>query len=143
MSTKEQLESAKIIRDLKNVVSYLEEVIEREPTVDNKELTIHRFEMCFELSWKLMYRLCRLAGREVANSPRDSIRVAAQVNLIDDPSAWLDYVEHRNRTTHTYNEEIADQVYEAVRDFPLLVRDLLKSVEKSLTQTAAKQIPPV
>lgn len=130
MSAKEQLAAVKIIQDLKNVVSYLEEVIEREPTVDNKELTIHRFEMCFELSWKLMYKLARLQGREVANSPRDSIRIAAQINLVADPSAWLDYVEHRNRTTHTYDEDVADQVYEAVRDFPLLVRTLLKSAEK-------------
>lgn len=134
MSTKEQLDTLKLIRDLKNVVSYLEEVIEREPTVDNKELTIHRFEMCFELSWKLMYRICRLQGREVENSPRDSIRIAAQINLVNDPSAWLNYVEHRNRTTHTYNEEVADQVYEAVREFPFLVRELLKSVEKTLAK---------
>ncbi len=132
MSTKEQLDLLKIIRDLKNVSSYLTEVIEREPTVDNKELTIHRFEMCFELSWKLMYRFCRLQGRELANSPRDAIRIAAQINLIDDPSTWLDYVEHRNRTTHTYNEEVADQVYEAAREFPFLVRGLLKSAEKTL-----------
>lgn len=136
MSVKEQLNTAKIVRDLKNVVSYLEEVIEREPTVDNKELTIHRFEMCFELSWKLMYKIGRLQGRELANSPRDAIRIAAQIKLIDDPSAWLDYVEHRNRTTHTYNEEVADQVYEAVRHFPSLVRALLKSAEKTLVQTA-------
>lgn len=134
MSTKEYLDIKKINDDLKNVVSYLEEVVAREPTVDNKELTIHRFEMCFELSWKLMHKICRFKGREVENSPRDSIRVAAQLNLIDDPSVWIDYVEHRNRTTHTYNEEVADKVYEAAREFPFLVRDLLRSVKGVLDE---------
>jgi nucleotidyltransferase substrate binding protein (TIGR01987 family) len=85
-----------------------------------------------------MYKIERLQGREVANSPRDSIRVAAQINLIDDPATWLDYVEHRNRTTHTYNEEVADEVYEAVRDFPPLTRKLIKSSERILTQTITK-----
>ncbi len=134
MSTKRYMDIKKTIDDLKSVTSYLEEVIEREPTVDNKELTIHRFEMCFELSWKLMHRVCRFKGREVENSPRDSIRVAAQLNLVDDPATWLEYVDHRNRTTHTYNEAVADKVYEAAREFPFLVRGLLQSVKKALDE---------
>ena len=45
----------------------------------------------------------------ITTSPRNAIRQAATVGLIDNPSVWLEFLENRNLTVHTYKEEVAQK----------------------------------
>lgn len=51
------------------------------------------------------------------NSPRESIRIAAQSGLIEDVETWLDFLDARNQASHVYDEATAGSVYETVKKF--------------------------
>lgn len=46
--------------------------------------------------------------------PRDATRAAFKEGLIENGEAWMEMIRHRNLTTHTYNEDTADEVVSAI-----------------------------
>ncbi|RAU16649.1 nucleotidyltransferase [Nitrincola tibetensis] len=91
------------------------------PNIVERAGLIQFFEMAFELSWKLLKDYQQAEGFEV-NSPRAAIKLAFQNGIVDDGHVWIQALEDRNLTTHTYNEETAQQVEKKIREtyFPLL-----------------------
>lgn len=122
-----------LLDDLKRAVSRLKEILALEPTQPHQDGTIQRFEFTFELSWKLLQDLCAYRGKE-ALGPMASIKTAAEVEIITDPQSWIDFLKARNITTHTYREYDAAKIYQKVKNFPLLVDQLIASAEKILAQ---------
>ena len=61
-------------------------------------------------------------GIEVS-SPRSSIREGWKQGLVQEAEAWLDMLEKRNLSAHTYNEQTAQVIYTAVKGtyFAMLV----------------------
>ena len=82
---------------------------------------IHFFEMAFELSWKLMRDYLQEQGF-VINSPKQAIKQAFQSDLIRDGHTWIDALNDRNLTLHTYEESNAVDIEGRIRNdyFPLL-----------------------
>ena len=78
-------------------------------TEQEKAGTIQAFEYCFELSWKIMKRVLQERGL-VANSPRETFRMAALEKLIDDPEEWFLFLHKRNLTVHTYQEAEIEEI---------------------------------
>lgn len=74
-----------------------------------RDSAIQRFEFTFELLWKSVKAYAEESGLE-AFSPRDSLRVAFQIGLIEDSPEWFRMLEDRNLTSHTYNEATADTI---------------------------------
>lgn len=85
---------------------------------------IQRFEYTFELAWKTMKRILRAKGSEV-NHPRDVFREAAAEQLIADPAPWFDLLEKRNKSTHIYKRDVAEEVYAAMPKFSMTMKDFL------------------
>lgn len=88
---------------------------------------IQRFEYTFELAWKTMKRLLRAKGSEV-NHPRDVFREAAAEGYIADPSPWFSFLEKRNKSTHIYKREVADEVFSVLPGFSTEMADFLKRI---------------
>lgn len=94
---------------------------------------IQRFEFCFELSWKLIKAFLDYEGVEV-NSPRSAIRKAFQTELIADAEAWLDMLEKRNLSSHTYDEETAKEIYSHVaQKYIFLFEELATSIGEKIS----------
>ena len=72
---------------------------------------IQRFEYCFELCWKVMKIYLDEEGVEGANSPRSVIKKSLVTGLVQDEMIWLDMLMDRNRSTHTYDETRAKEIY--------------------------------
>ncbi len=104
------------IDSLLKAFSKFDEFRQHTSTEQEKAGTIHAFEYCFELTWKTMKRLLNVRG-QIANSPREVIRLAALENFIDDPERWFDFLKKRNMTTHTYDEKEAEAVLSILTDF--------------------------
>jgi len=64
-------------------------------------------------------------------SYRKLFRVAAERGLVQDVEAWFDYRERRNITSHTYDEEKAVRVFEALPAFAGHAEKLLTSLKES------------
>ena len=67
---------------------------------------VQAFEMTFELGWKALKDYLEYSGIMV-NTPRDSIKEAFKMNFINDGQGWIEMMEARNKTVHTYKEEFA------------------------------------
>lgn len=76
---------------------------------------IQRFEFCSELSWKLMQIYLSYEGIS-ANSPRSAIRKSFESEIISDFEGWLDMLESRNLSTHTYDENTAKEIYKNIAE---------------------------
>lgn len=93
----------------------------KKPSVVERAGLIQFFEMAFELSWKLLKDYQQEQGFNIT-SPREAIKHAFQSQLISNGHDWIDALEDRNLTTHTYNEQIAIEVEHKIREvyYPLL-----------------------
>ena len=104
------------------------------------DATIQRFEFCFELAWKLMKAVLQYDGIE-ANSPRSCIRESWKQGLIPNAQEWLEMMEKRNLSSHTYDENAAREIYREVKGqyvvlleaFDQLMTDWLESTEEKNT----------
>lgn len=70
---------------------------------------VQAFEITFELAWKTQKDYLEYNGIKV-NTPRETIKEAFQSNIIEDGQIWIDMMESRNKTSHTYNVEFANQL---------------------------------
>ena len=102
--------------DYHRALQRLRAALRKEPDEDDLYLdaTIQRFEFCFELAWKLMKAALSYEGIEVS-SPRGSIREGWKQGLVQEAETWLDMLEKRNLSAHTYNEQTAQMIYAAVK----------------------------
>lgn len=95
---------------------------------------IQNFEFTYELCWKFMRRwLKENADVEEAESPRtrkELFRLAARFGLIREPLSWFSYGDARNLTSHTYDEETAESVYETALGFVEDARYLLDKLQE-------------
>ena len=68
-----------------------------------------------------------------ATSPRSSIREAWKQHLIGDAEKWLDMQVKRNLSSHTYNEETAQDIYRHIKeDYIVLLQDLDQEIRSRL-----------
>lgn len=92
----------------------------------NIDACIQRFEFVFELSWLLLKRVIQVRGKEVA-FPKDVLKEAYASHLIDDEALWLQMLNDRNQSSHTYDEELADKIYANIKIyFPVLKKTYQK-----------------
>jgi nucleotidyltransferase substrate binding protein (TIGR01987 family) len=90
------------------------------------------FEYCFELSWKTMKRMLEARGVRDINSPRTVFVAAFQNKLIDNLDAWNSFIAQRNLTSHTYDEDLADEVFRLLPRFAQHLDAFLKTAEREL-----------
>ncbi|MGR3177600.1 MAG: nucleotidyltransferase substrate binding protein [Candidatus Anammoxibacter sp.] len=75
---------------------------------------IKAFEYTFELAWSTLKDFLEYKGQTGIYGSRDAIQKAFQLGLIEDGESWMDMIKSRNKTSHTYNEETAKEICEAV-----------------------------
>ncbi len=100
---KNNLAEQEIEIDYENAESILDEII--------KEGLIQRFEYTHELAWNVMKDFLSDVGNVKIYGSRDATREAFKAELIKNGDIWMEMIKSRNKTTHTYNEETADEIY--------------------------------
>ncbi|MDR0952794.1 MAG: nucleotidyltransferase substrate binding protein [Elusimicrobiota bacterium] len=83
---------------------------ERKLTDLEEQGLIKAFEFTFELSWKVMKDFLEDMGILDIIGSRGSFREAFKNNIIQNGEVWMDMVEARNLTTHTYDENIKNEI---------------------------------
>jgi len=83
---------------------------ERELSDLEKQGLIQAFEYTYELSWNMIRDYFRWQGNTGITGSRDAIREAFANGLIEDGDGWMQMLKDRNRTSHTYNEETAQEI---------------------------------
>lgn len=95
-----------------------------------RDACIQRFEFTFEMAWKAIQESALAEGVECA-SPRESFRVAFRLGLVGRDPRWMAMVEDRNRTSHTYDEEVAQTIYRVLPEYAELLGRLLAKLREA------------
>lgn len=123
------------LADLKKAFKKLTESINRDPYKDDivVDAAIQRFEFTYELSWKLMKAYLEYNGNLEATSPRKAIKESFKDGLIRDGEVWLQMLQDRNRTAHTYDEETALKIFKNIKNNYIQSFDqFIKKLEKEI-----------
>ena len=92
---------------------------------------IQNFEVAYELSWKMMKRWLEtnISAQSVDGvTRRELFRQAAENRLIDDVELWMSFHAARNETSHTYDNDTAEEVSETAEHFAAAAQSLLTSL---------------
>ncbi|HET8753261.1 MAG TPA: nucleotidyltransferase substrate binding protein [Salinimicrobium sp.] len=79
-----------------------------------KEGIIQRFEFTHELAWKVMKDYLEYEGFQNISGSRSATREAFRQNLISEGEIWMQMIESRNRTVHTYDNAILNSEYKKI-----------------------------
>lgn len=121
----------KALESLKVAIALLNQSFKNEPSNTDlhkalRDSCIQRFEFCVELSWKTSIRVLGLQIK----SPNTAIREMARNNLIDDTQIWFDLLVARNKTSHTYDEDVAKEVLAITINSLPLFEDLYQKLKE-------------
>ncbi|MDZ4713355.1 MAG: nucleotidyltransferase substrate binding protein [bacterium] len=122
----------------KKALSKLSEVAEDKnflSTLSNleREGLIQRFEYTFELAWKTLQDFLRSKGYTEIAGPNPVIEQAFADGYITNGENWRKMKKSRELSSHTYNEEIANEIAEGVIEiYYNLLKDLEERLEKEI-----------
>ena len=112
----EQLRKYKINRKkLIKAFFRLEDSLQQPFTEYMQDSIIQRFEFTFELLWKtLKYYLEVQWFNE--KTPRNVLKKSFEIDIIEDIDLFLDMIDVRNQTSHTYDVILAWEVYLFIKE---------------------------
>jgi len=117
----------KALKKLSEAIDYIKREVkgsdaimddDRREVLDNiiKEGLIQRFEYTFELAWNVMKDYAFYQGISDMGGSRDAIRYAVSAKLIENGDTWMTMIKSRTKTSHTYNEETANEIFAKIMD---------------------------
>ncbi|MDX1920167.1 MAG: nucleotidyltransferase substrate binding protein [Candidatus Caenarcaniphilales bacterium] len=126
----------KAIAQLEKSLRFSKSKLAEDPEVfiEFRKASIQSFEFTYELAIKMLKRQLEQnasSSEEIDRlSFKDLIRTAAEKGLIDEPTKWFEYREMRNLTSHSYDEERAEDVYKRLYNFLNSTKFLLECLTK-------------
>ena len=118
--------------DYQNSVERLSESLKENININSfiLDAVIQRFEFTFEIAWKLMREILLFRGKEVS-SPRMAIKEGFKEKFFEDGDDWIKMLEDRNLTSHTYKQDLANEIYERIKSKHYkLLKDLKETMSK-------------
>jgi nucleotidyltransferase substrate binding protein (TIGR01987 family) len=105
----------KALHKLEQAVEIVSEKLDWGDDVDDllQEGLIQRFEYTHELAWKVMKDYAEYQGYTDIKGSRDAFRMGLQMGIIDSQQ-WMISIEDRNQTSHNYDDETVNEIYEAI-----------------------------
>jgi len=105
----------------------LERFIEKDNLNEMEEQgLIKAFEYTYELSWKTLQDLLKEKGYQNIVGPRPVIEQSFHDGYVADGKGWMRMHNSRNLTSHTYDEETAEEIILNIRaEYFQLLKNLL------------------
>lgn len=72
---------------------------------------IQSFEFTHELAWNVIKDYAAYQGNPAVSGSRDATRAGFEMGLIEDGEVWMEMIRSRNKTSHTYEEETANEIF--------------------------------
>lgn len=132
MTTDSDIRWKQRFENYQKAVRQLTRFIEKEELNElEQQGLIQAFEFTHELAWKLMKDYLAYQGVFGVIGSRDAVRRSIEQGLIDNPDQWIEMIGSRNLTSHTYNETIAAEIAQKIKeDYHLLFVDFMNEMQK-------------
>lgn len=79
-----------------------------------KQGLIQCFEYTYELAWNTLKDFYENQAETDIQGSKDAIRLAFKRGLIENGEAWMSMIKSRTLTSHTYNEDLANEIVAAI-----------------------------
>ncbi len=121
-----KLRSETAIKALKT----LEEIVDEPYSTIVRDASIKRFEYSFDIFWKLIKDYLRVQEGIECASPKSCFREAFKVGILSEEETVkiLEMTDDRNLSTHTYDEEAIEGIYQKVRNYWKLMDDICERI---------------
>jgi nucleotidyltransferase substrate binding protein (TIGR01987 family) len=123
--------------NFQKALSQLEKAIilqnERDLSELEKQGFIQAFEFTHELASNTLKDFFEYQGNTSITGSRDATREAFNKGIIKNGEGWMDMIRSRNKSSHTYNEEVAEEIVFQIKEtyYPLFI-ELKTMLEKRL-----------
>ena len=87
---------------------------------------IQAFEFTHELAWNTLKDFLESRGVQNLYGSKDATRKAFETGVIENGTVWMDMIQSRNLTSHTYDEATAAQIAAAICDAYVAEFDALR-----------------
>ena len=102
-----------------------------------QDAIIHRFEYTLELAWKTLQDYLEELGFIDVKGPKLVIKQAFQNNIIANGNFWIEMLDDRNLTTHSYDEETANKIStKIINDYYFAIRELKNNLLEAYNKDA-------
>lgn len=119
----EQLESAVTLSE------------QRELSDLEKQGLIQAFEFTHELAWNCLKDFLEFKGQSGIYGSKDATRKAFELEIIDNGDIWMDMIQSRNRTSHTYNQKVMQEIIDVITaDYCSAFKQLAQKMEELAQQ---------
>ena len=131
-------DSKKDIRWHQRFSNYQKALRQFQEFIDKKSLSkleeqglIKAFEYTYELAWNTIKDFYENQGETNIQGSKDAFRLAFKRGLISKGDVWMDMVQNRSLTVHTYDQKVAKKIVAVIFDdyadlFIKLEQDFLK-----------------
>lgn len=97
----------------KNLIEMLD-LLKKEPSNKAYKLAvIQSYEMDIELAWKTLKDYLNYMGYKL-QAPREVIKQAFAIEIIEDGEIWLKMLDDRNLTSYIYDESKAQEIIDSI-----------------------------
>jgi nucleotidyltransferase substrate binding protein (TIGR01987 family) len=108
----------------------LKEIVEEPYSTIVRDAAIKRFEYSFDIFWKLIKDYLRVQEGIECASPKSCFREAFKVGILSEEETvkFLEMTDNRNLSTHTYDEEAVEEIYQQIKDYWKTMDEIRKRV---------------
>lgn len=117
------------LKQFQQAIIRLEEALNAPQSDLIRDSAIQRFEFTLDLAWKTVKTFLEEKRGLLCSSPKECLREAYRQGIIEYNEAWLKFVDMRNETVHTYNEEIAKKIYSEFPDALAHFKELITGLK--------------
>ena len=115
MAQEEDIRWEQRFSNFSKALSQLKKFIDKGDLSDLEEQgLIKAFEYTFELAWNVIKDYYEYQGESGIQGSRDAFRLAFNRGLTGRGEEWMEMVKSRIESTHTYNEETARKISDAI-----------------------------
>ncbi len=105
-------------QNFEKTLSYLDHALNiQKPDVTQRAGIVQFFELSYELAWKVLKDYLEDQGFTDIATPRAVIKKSYEIGLISNGHQWLQLLDDRNLTSHTYDESKALEVDRLIRQY--------------------------
>lgn len=121
------LEQNKLIDVLRRLEELLADPIDSHKAI--VDATIQRFKFTYELFWRWLRLVIKEEGVEV-NFPKAVLKEAYKAGMINNEEIWLKMLKDRSLTSHAYNEDLAISIYDNIKTYASLIKEVLEKYKQ-------------
>lgn len=118
----------------KKAYAKLKEFIETDNGSEkDRSAIINAYQYTFELWWKTLQKYMQQLEMLDELGPGSVIRTAFQYQIIDEGSKYMSMLKDRNLITHTYKEDVAEDIYLNIKnDYIEILEGFIENFDKKM-----------